>query len=124
MHRARTQVGGPGLAAKVPVLTRVEIPLYSVAFPEPVVGRLVRRRLVKRPQAGIKRLVVPQVKELGGAAAQWLWVEVEIFDRRAEGVFELGNVAIDFHVLRRAGGQAADARSELGARRSGAGQDK
>ena len=120
MYRARRSVRGPGLTAKGFVLARVEIPFHAVAFPEVIVVREIGRCLVQRPQTGVKRLFVPQVEELRGAIAQRLRVEAAIFDRRAESVLELGQVAVDFHVLRRPRGQAANARNKL--RRSRVGE--
>ena len=120
VHRARRGVRGPGLAAKTFALARVEIPFHAVAFPEVIVVRQVGRRFVQRPQAGVKRLFVPHVKELRGAIAQRLRVEAEIFDRRAESVLELRQVAVDFHVLRRPRSQASNAGNQLG--RSPAGE--
>src|SRR5439155_19884985 len=120
MHRAGRDVCWPGLAAKGFVLARVEIPFHAVAFPEVSVVREIGRCLVERPQTGVKRLFVPQVKELRGAIAQRLRVEAEIFDRRTESVLELGQVAVDFHVLRRPRSQAANVGKKLG--RSPAGE--
>src|SRR5439155_26894271 len=119
MYRARRSVRGPGLAAKTFVLPCVEVPFHAVAFPEVIVVREIGRCLVQRPQTGVKRLVVPHIKELRGAIAQRLRVEAEIFDRRAEGVLELRQVAVDFHVLRRPRSQASNAGNKLGRRRAG-----
>src|SRR2546425_9326842 len=65
---------------------------------------------VQRAQTRVKSLVVPHVKELARPISQIL---VVIFDRRAKGVFELGKVTINLHVLRSAGGQAAHAGHKL-----------
>src|SRR5262245_59063419 len=48
VHRAGRGVGGPGLAAEISVLTRVEIPFHAVAFPEMGVVREISWRTVQR----------------------------------------------------------------------------
>ena len=80
----------------------------------------VGRRFIECSQSGIKRRFVPHVKELRGAVVERLWLEAEILDRSAKGLLELGEVAVNFHLLGSAGGQAANARGEPGPSRTGA----
>ena len=85
-----------------------------------VIG-VVGGMLIQRAERGVKGLLVPHIEELGRAIAQSRIcvlavsvVRLKIFHRRAERVFELGQIAVHFHILRRAGRHAANAAGERG----------
>ena len=101
--------------AEIFAAASIEIPFDGVAAPQMRVVGAVELLGVERPQAGVKRRVVPHVKELSRPVSdqRLLFGLEEIVHRRAERAGELAKVAVDFHLGGSTSRQAADAGLQL-----------
>src|SRR5262245_61492115 len=123
MHGTWRLVCRPCLAAKIVVTSGVEIPFHTIAFPGTIVRRVDRRLGVERQQTGIECFLIPHIAKLGCSVAQRIFIETEVFDWRAEGVFEFSQIAIDLHALRSASSNTAHTRGKsAGLSRENAGE--